>query len=91
MIGRGAIRQPTLAQQIRGNQTATSEWRVIVPLLQQFWHEISAALPPRNCVGRVKQWTNYLREIHPEAEILWRSIREQKSAAAMAALLAQLH
>ncbi len=90
MIGRGAIRQPTLAQQIRGKQSDTTKWSVIVPLLQQFWHEISAALPPRNCVGRVKQWTNYLREVHPEAELLWRSIREQKSAATIERLLADL-
>ncbi len=88
MLGRGAIRQPTLANQIRANQATTTSWSTISPLLQSFWQEISLVLPPRDCVGRVKQWVNYLRQLHPEAETLWRSIREEKNAQTLQALLA---
>jgi len=88
MLGRGAVRLPTLAKQIRANQTQDSQWPIISPLLTSFWQEICLTLPPKDCVGRVKQWVNYLRQSHPEAEALWRTIREEKSAQTMQALLA---
>lgn len=88
MLGRGAIRLPTLANQIRANQHAVAKWSDITPLLRTFWQEITKVLPPRDCVGRVKQWVNYLRQLHPEAEVLWRTIREERSSQNMNALLA---
>ncbi len=87
MLGRGAVKLPTLARQIRANEALAMPWSTITPLLNNFWQEMCAVLPPRDCMGRVKQWVNYLRHSHPEAEILWRCIREEKSAPAMQALL----
>ena len=89
MLGRGAVRLPTLANQIRANQAAGTRWSAISPLLQRFWHEISQTIPPRDCVGRVKQWVNYLRQSHPEAEALWHLIREEQSSQNMDALLTE--
>lgn len=79
MLGRGAVRQPFLAMQIRQNQTLESPWASITPLLGIFWQEISQTLSPKDRVGRIKQWVNYLRQIHPEAEELWQTIRLEKN------------
>lgn len=89
MLGRGAVRLPTLANQIRTNQAVVAQWSIISPLLHSFWQQISLALPARDCVGRVKQWVNYLRQTHPEAEALWHIIREERSAQNMNVLLAE--
>ncbi len=88
MLGRGAVRLPFLARQIRENQeqrqakghTQEVPWTSITPLLSLFWQEISLTLSPKDRVGRVKQWVNYLRQIHPEAEELWRIIRLEKNS-----------
>src|SRR5687767_12559492 len=87
MLGRGAVKLPTLANQIRANQPMATQWSSISLLLHSFWQEISLTLPPRDCVGRVKQWVNYLRQSHPEAETLWQSIREEQSSQTMNTLL----
>ena len=89
MLGRGAVRLPTLARQIRANQALHTQWSTMSALLYGFWQEISLALPPKESVGRVKQWVNLLRQIHPEAETLWRSIREERTPQNMSALLSQ--
>jgi tRNA-dihydrouridine synthase C len=87
MLGRGAVRLPTLANQIRANHTVATQWSAIISLLRSFWQEICLTLPPRDCVGRIKQWVNYLRQSHPEAETLWHIIREEKSSQTMNAVL----
>jgi tRNA-dihydrouridine synthase C len=88
MLGRGAVRVPTLARQIRANQAVPTPWSSIGALLNSFWQEISLTLTPKDCMGRVKQWVNYLRQTHPEAETLWRAIREERSPLNMNTLLA---
>lgn len=88
MLGRGAVKLPTLARQIRANEAATLPWPTLSAMLNSFWQELCPVLPPRDCVGRLKQWVNYLRQLHPEAEQLWLRIREEKSAPALQALLA---
>lgn len=79
MLGRGAVRRPFLANQIKANQTVESQWGYIRPLLTHFWQEISSTMSPRDRVGRIKQWVNYLRFAHPEAEELWHIIRLESS------------
>lgn len=91
MLGRGAVRLPTLANQIRANQPVPATWSAVSPLLASFWHEINTAMPPRDSVGRIKQWVNYLRQLHPEAETLWRTIREEKNSQNMHTLLAGIN
>ncbi len=80
MLGRGAVRLPFLAMQIRANQSGTAQWGNIRPLLTHFWQEIGLTLSPKDRVGRIKQWVNYLRQSHPEAETLWADIRLEKNA-----------
>jgi tRNA-dihydrouridine synthase C len=88
MVGRGAIRLPTLATQLRANQPSEAQWASIPPMLYGFWQDLcQSTLPTKDCVGRVKQWVNMLRQLHPEAETLWYSMREEKNPQAMNALL----
>ena len=71
----------------RANAPADQHWPVISALLHGFWQETHTVLPPKDCMGRIKQWVNYLRQLHPEAEVLWRSIREERSLHGIGALL----
>lgn len=77
MIGRGAVRQPDLARVIR-HKIEPGDWSYIESLLLEFWRDISLTLPARDRLGRIKQWLNYLRQRHPEAEALWATIRSAK-------------
>jgi tRNA-dihydrouridine synthase C len=52
-------------------------WASIEPLLSDFWRQLSAVLSPRDRIGRLRQWVNYLRQRHPEAEVLWQLIRQE--------------
>lgn len=86
MIGRGAVRQPDLARVIREDKSP-GDWAYIQQLLQQFWLDVSETLPPRDRLGRIKQWLNYLRQRHTEAEALWTSVRTAKDPAKIMTLL----
>ncbi len=90
MLGRGAVRLPFLASQIRANQTQTTPWVQLAPLLVHFWQELSTTLSSKDRVGRIKQWVNYLRQAHPEAEVLWHSIRLEKCTQTIDGLLPRL-
>ena len=87
MLGRGAVRWPFLAQQIRAGETAMPSWSGITPLLQRFWQEVNASHLHKDPVGRMKQWINYLRQSYPEAEALWCLVREEKKVERVDALL----
>lgn len=75
MLGRGAVRHPDLARRIRNNEHAVADWTAVQRLLIEFWGEIRAGLPRKHHTGRVKQWVNHLRQVHPPAETLWHEIR----------------
>lgn len=76
MLGRGAIRNPDLAARIRQSSKAnTTTWPQLAPLIAEFWQEVRRAMPERYCAGRLKQWLNHLRQVHPEAEQLWQQVR----------------
>lgn len=87
MLGRGAVRMPSLAWQIRDNSPLESPWASIEPLLGDFWRQISAVLSPRDRIGRIRQWVNYLRQRHPEAEVLWHLIRQEADLQSLDALV----
>lgn len=87
MLGRGAVRWPFLARQIRSGQSAMPTWSGMTPLLQRFWFDVNARRLHKDPVGRMKQWINYLRQGHPEAEELWSLVRLEKSVEGLNALL----
>ena len=78
MLGRGAVRCPDLACRIRQNHMTAAEWQTVRQLLLVFWDDIRKALPERDCAGRLKQWVNHLRKVHPDAEALWHEIRTER-------------
>lgn len=77
MLGRGAVRQPDLAAILRDGK-APGDWPWFENLLWQFWLDISQNLSGKDRVGRVKQWLNYLRQRHLQAEVLWQQVRLEK-------------
>jgi tRNA-dihydrouridine synthase C len=78
MLGRGMVSDPGLALAIaadgRGGQ-ATVAWSELHPLLVRFWALVCGQIDPRARAGRLKQWLNYLRRRHPEAEALYAAVR----------------
>lgn len=73
MIGRGMVTDPGLALAIKGAGGAS--WGHILPLLPVFWLQMSARVEPRHRAGRLKQWLNYLRKRHPEAQRAFDDLR----------------
>ncbi|HRN75464.1 tRNA-dihydrouridine synthase [Ottowia sp.] len=47
---------------------AALPWRRVVPLLTDFWTDVTARVERRHRAGRLKQWLNYLRAAYPEAQ-----------------------
>ena len=48
-------------------------------MLARFWLSVESRVEPRHRAGRLKQWLNYLRRRHPEAQTLyddWRTIND---------------
>jgi tRNA-dihydrouridine synthase C len=76
MIGRGAIKNPKLAASIKNNIDSTAQWSNTAPLVQEFWGNITAHMSTRYCAGRLKQWLIFLKELYPEADELFKSVRK---------------
>ena len=82
MLGRGMVSDPGLALAICASDLCDSEgmtggigWARLQPLLGDFWRLVGAHIEPRARAGRLKQWLNYLRRRHPEAEEAYMAVR----------------
>jgi tRNA-dihydrouridine synthase C len=82
MLGRGMVADPGLALAIRAacssdgaDKTPEVGWPALLPLMADFWHIVCAKLERRQQAGRLKQWLNYLRRRHPEAEVAYMALR----------------
>lgn len=77
MLGRGMVCDPGLARMIASqpSQAQTLSWTQLVPLLGDFWTLVEARIAPHGRLGRLKQWLNYLRRHHPEAQALYTQVR----------------
>ena len=73
MIGRGMVADPGLALAIRSGGAVA--WREIVPLLDDFWRQVSARVVPRHRAGRLKQWLGALCRRYPEAQQAFDELR----------------
>jgi len=78
MLGRGMVSDPGLALAIvaeaRDSHAALS-WAELQPLLTAFWSLVCGHIEPRARAGRLKQWLNYLRRRHPQAEVAYAAVR----------------
>ena len=80
MLGRGMVCDPGLALAIRaaglhGAPQAAMGWSELQPLVGEFWRLVSRHIEPRARAGRLKQWLNYLRRRHPQAEAVYAAVR----------------
>lgn len=88
MIGRGMVSDPGLALAIRS--AGSVAWGEIVPLLGDFWQQVSARVVPRHRAGRLKQWLGALRRCYPQAQQAFDELRLLHDPAAIEAWLQQL-
>lgn len=79
MLGRGMVADPGLALAIahhqRHGQAHAVPWQELRPLLNVYWTLIARHVVPKYRPGRIKQWLNYLRRRHPEAEAAFQDVR----------------
>lgn len=78
MLGRGAVADPGLALAIRAQAGVGADsisWPQLQPLLVAFWHIVCGQLETRARAGRLKQWLNFLRRRHPEAEVAYQTLK----------------
>ena len=78
MLGRGMVADPGLALAIvAADRGARAElgWAELQPLLAAFWRLVSGHIEPKARAGRLKQWLNYLRRRHPQAELAYMAVR----------------
>lgn len=94
MVGRGIVSDPGLARAIVAHDdpaaaTAPVGWSDLLPLLAYFWRLNRTHIEPRAQAGRMKQWLNYLRRCHPEAEAAYAVLRTVNAPDDIAAWLAR--
>jgi len=86
MLGRGAVADPFLVERIRARLAGAApsppaaDWPRVLPLLAAYWAHVRADVTPRHAPGRLKQWLNLLRRNYPQAEALFRQLRELRDA-----------
>lgn len=85
MLGRGMVADPGLALAIRGGTGVP--WRVLLPVMRDFWAHVATRVEPRHRAGRLKQWLNYLRRTYPEAQAAYDAVRTLADPRAVSAAL----
>jgi tRNA-dihydrouridine synthase C len=82
MLGRGAVADPLLARRLKaGAETpSASDWETLIGLIAMFWGRVQAKVTPHQSPGRLKQWLGLMQRNYPEAEWLYRDIRELRHA-----------
>ncbi len=83
MLGRGALRNPLLSQQIHQQQPDldnSTTWRAITPLLIYFYHLTQANYPELYVCQRIKQWLGFLSPGYLEAQHLFSIIKPLNKA-----------
>ncbi|MEF7612696.1 tRNA-dihydrouridine synthase [Aquincola sp. MAHUQ-54] len=86
MLGRGMVADPGLALAVRGALEPV-DWAVLLPLIADFWQLVATRVEPRHRAGRLKQWLNFLRRRHPEAEAAYQAVRTVNDPTRVAQLL----
>jgi tRNA-dihydrouridine synthase C len=92
MLGRGAVADPLLARRIRGkapDEPTDADWRQIETMLAVFWAGVQGKVLPAQSPGRLKQWLGLMRRTYPQAERLFRAVREARRAPEVDAILAR--
>lgn len=90
MIGRGAIRDPSLASRIRG--AAPRDPRGAKVAFVRDYSEVvrNRLFGPASFLGRMKEFWSYFKDSFPEGEELWKRIRVSRTYAEYDSVLAGL-
>jgi tRNA-dihydrouridine synthase C len=82
MLGRGAVANPLLAQQIRGVVAADpgTQWHAVVEMIIDFWSQVQRKVLPTQSPGRLKQWLLLLGRCYPQANKLFSDLRTLRTA-----------
>lgn len=79
MLGRGIVADPALALAIKRHLQSSTEhepaWEDLLPLVADFWELVGTRTLPHHRAGRLKQWLNFLRRRHPQAQELYAALR----------------
>lgn len=80
MLGRGMVTDPGLALAVQAAisgpvQHPAINWATLLPFIADFWRLVCTRLERRQQAGRLKQWLNFLRRHHPEAELAYSVLR----------------
>jgi len=92
MLGRGAVADPLLARRIRSgaeDHATDADWEELRGMIAEFWTRVQAKLTPTQSPGRLKQWLGMMQRGYPQAEQLYREIREARRAPEISAALAR--
>jgi len=94
MLGRGALRRPDLAAQIKahaaGQPYQALAWPAILTMLIKYLSR-STNQHPHFVGNRAKQWLGFLKVTYPEAELAFQAVKKLKQAdEVIAALTAQM-
>jgi tRNA-dihydrouridine synthase C len=89
MLGRGIVADPGLALAIRRLDSHSAEsshansvtnqgdlgWDALLPFVAHFWHIVGLHIAAHHRAGRLKQWLNFLRRRHPQAQEAYAAVR----------------
>ena len=82
MLGRGMVRDPGLANAIRRADTGIEvtagpgmAWVDLLPHISDFWQIVRTGLDRKKHAGRLKQWLNFLRHSHPQAQAAYDQVK----------------
>ena len=89
MLGRGAVADPLLARRIRSgaSEATAADWEYLQGMIAEFWTRVQVKLPPHQSPGRLKQWLGLLQRAYPQAERLFRALREARHAPEISRML----
>ena len=91
MLGRGAVADPILTARLRSGEAPDRErdWARTQPLLADFWERVQHKLENHHTPGRLKQWLGLMRRHYPQAEALYRDVRELRLGNEITPILAR--
>jgi tRNA-dihydrouridine synthase C len=87
MLGRGVVTDPGLALAIAADAPVGLQWPTLLPSIAAYWELLDTYVQPGSRPGRMKQWLNYLRRRHPEAEVAYQRVRLHNDPALVERLL----
>lgn len=84
MLGRGAVADPLLVSHIRSGMNeardSSADWLLLYPMILGYWSLVQGKLAARHVSGRLKHWLGLMQRNYPQAESLYRDIRELRTA-----------